>query len=71
MLVAIDEEGGDVTRLEAGSGCSWPGNLALGAIDDPALTRDVARELGRALAECGINSTARPPPTSTPTRTTR
>ncbi|MDH6112743.1 beta-N-acetylhexosaminidase [Kitasatospora sp. MAP12-15] len=55
VLVAIDEEGGDVTRLEAGSGSSWPGNLALGAIDDPALTRDVARELGRALAECGIN----------------
>ncbi|WP_042405364.1 glycoside hydrolase family 3 protein [Streptacidiphilus carbonis] len=55
VLVAIDEEGGDVTRLEAGSGSSWPGNLALGAIDDPALTRDVARELGRALAECGVN----------------
>jgi beta-N-acetylhexosaminidase len=55
ILVAIDEEGGDVTRLEAGNGSSWPGNLALGAIDDPALTRDVARELGRALAECGIN----------------
>ena len=55
VLVAIDEEGGDVTRLEAGSGSSWPGNLALGAIDDPALTRDVARELGRALASCGIN----------------
>ncbi|MGK4582928.1 glycoside hydrolase family 3 protein [Kitasatospora sp. HPMI-4] len=55
VLVAIDEEGGDVTRLEAGSGSSWPGNLALGAIDDPALTRDVARELGRALAACGVN----------------
>jgi beta-N-acetylhexosaminidase len=55
VLVAIDEEGGDVTRLEAGSGSSWPGNLALGAIDDPDLTRDVARELGRALAACGIN----------------
>jgi beta-N-acetylhexosaminidase len=55
ILVAIDEEGGDVTRLEAGNGSSWPGNLALGAIDDPALTRDVARELGRALAECGVN----------------
>ncbi|MFF4649753.1 glycoside hydrolase family 3 protein [Streptomyces sp. NPDC001380] len=55
VLVAIDEEGGDVTRLEAGSGSSWPGNLALGAVDDPALTRDVARELGRALAACGVN----------------
>ncbi|GAB2706539.1 glycoside hydrolase family 3 protein [Kitasatospora kifunensis] len=55
LLIAIDEEGGDVTRLEVGSGSSWPGNLALGEIDDPALTRDVARELGRALAACGIN----------------
>ncbi|MBF9067564.1 glycoside hydrolase family 3 protein [Streptacidiphilus sp. NEAU-YB345] len=55
VLVAIDEEGGDVTRLEAGNGSSWPGNLALGAVDDPELTRDVARELGRALAECGVN----------------
>ena len=55
LLLAIDEEGGDVTRLESGSGSSWPGNLALGAIDDPGLTRDVARELGRALAECGVN----------------
>ncbi|WP_327068898.1 glycoside hydrolase family 3 protein [Kitasatospora sp. NBC_01250] len=55
LLIAIDEEGGDVTRLEVGNGSSWPGNLALGEIDDPALTRDVARELGRALAACGIN----------------
>ncbi|WP_327680554.1 glycoside hydrolase family 3 protein [Kitasatospora sp. NBC_00458] len=55
LLIAIDEESGDVTRLEAGSGSSWPGNLALGAIDDPALTRDVARELGRALAAAGVN----------------
>jgi beta-N-acetylhexosaminidase len=55
ILVAIDEEGGDVTRLEAGNGSSWPGNLALGAIDDPGLTRAVAGELGRALAECGVN----------------
>ncbi|MDK1476676.1 glycoside hydrolase family 3 protein [Streptomyces sp. 549] len=55
VLVAIDEEGGDVTRLEARTGSSFPGNLALGAIDDPALTREVARELGRRLADCGVN----------------
>ena len=39
VLVAIDEEGGDVTRLEARTGSSFPGNLALGAVDDPDLTR--------------------------------
>ena len=31
LLVAIDEEGGDVTRLEAATGSSYPGNAALGA----------------------------------------
>ncbi|MEU8568439.1 glycoside hydrolase family 3 protein [Streptomyces pathocidini] len=55
VIVAIDEEGGDVTRLETRTGSSFPGNLALGAVDDPALTRAVARELGRRLAECGVN----------------
>lgn len=55
VLVAIDEEGGDVTRLEVRGGSSFPGNLALGAVDDTSLTRDVARELGRRLAECGVN----------------
>ncbi|WCD88599.1 Beta-hexosaminidase [Streptomyces xanthophaeus] len=55
LLVAIDEEGGDVTRLEVRTGSSFPGNLALGAVDDTALTREVARELGRRLAECGVN----------------
>ncbi|MGW1840277.1 glycoside hydrolase family 3 protein [Streptomyces sp. NPDC002067] len=55
VLVAVDEEGGDVTRLEVRTGSSYPGNLALGAVDDPALTRAVARDLGRRLAACGIN----------------
>ncbi|MFE7755171.1 glycoside hydrolase family 3 protein [Streptomyces sp. NPDC057429] len=55
VLVAIDEEGGDVTRLEVGHGSSFPGNFALGSVDDVDLTRAVARELGRRLAECGVN----------------
>ncbi|WP_255952249.1 glycoside hydrolase family 3 protein [Streptomyces odontomachi] len=55
VLVTIDEEGGDVTRLEVRSGSSFPGNHALGAVDDTALTRDVAYALGRRLAECGVN----------------
>ncbi|MFD7866478.1 glycoside hydrolase family 3 protein [Streptomyces sp. NPDC057682] len=55
VLVAIDEEGGDVTRLEVRHGSSFPGNLALGHVDDTDLTRDVARELGRRLAACGVN----------------
>ncbi|GGQ26614.1 glycoside hydrolase family 3 protein [Streptomyces mutabilis] len=55
VLVAIDEEGGDVTRLEVRTGSSFPGNLALGAVDDVGLTREVAAELGRRLADCGVN----------------
>ncbi|MEU2282768.1 glycoside hydrolase family 3 protein [Streptomyces sp. NPDC013178] len=55
VLVAIDEEGGDVTRLEVRTGSSFPGNLALGAVDDVELTREVAFELGRRLAACGVD----------------
>lgn len=55
VLVAIDEEGGDVTRLEVRTGSSFPGNHALGAVDDVNLTREVALALGRRLAECGVN----------------
>ncbi|WP_328396624.1 glycoside hydrolase family 3 protein [Streptomyces sp. NBC_00390] len=55
VLVAIDEEGGDVTRLEVRTGSSFPGNYALGCVDDVELTRAVARELGRRLAACGVD----------------
>ncbi|WP_055492486.1 glycoside hydrolase family 3 protein [Streptomyces sp. TP-A0356] len=55
VLVAVDEEGGDVTRLEVRTGSSFPGNHALGAVDDVELTREVAHELGRRLARCGVN----------------
>ena len=49
LVIAIDEEGGDVTRLEAATGSSYPGNLALGAVGDPGLTREVARAIGPTL----------------------
>ncbi|MFE9608931.1 glycoside hydrolase family 3 protein [Streptomyces sp. NPDC006012] len=55
ILVAVDEEGGDVTRLDVHTGSGFPGNRALGVVDDVALTRDVARELGRRLAACGVD----------------
>ncbi|MFG2103735.1 glycoside hydrolase family 3 protein [Micromonospora echinaurantiaca] len=54
VIVAIDEEAGDVTRIESGRGSSRPGNHALGAVDDPALTGEVARDLGGELAGLGI-----------------
>jgi beta-N-acetylhexosaminidase len=55
VLIAADEEGGIVTRVEAASGSSYPGNAALGAIDDPDLTRRVAASIGALLAGGGIN----------------
>ena len=54
LVICIDEEAGDVTRLEARTGSSRPGNLALGAADDPELTSAVARHLGHDLAALGI-----------------
>ena len=55
LLVASDEEGGDVTRLQAASGSALPGNAALGEIDDLALTRAVAAAYGRLIALAGID----------------
>jgi beta-N-acetylhexosaminidase len=55
VVVALDEEGGDVTRLEAATGSSVPGNAALGAVDDVDLTRAVAAALGGALRVAGID----------------
>lgn len=55
VLIAIDEEGGDVTRLEVATGSSYPGNLALGVVDDVALTRRVAASIGADLRATGIN----------------
>ena len=54
VIVAIDEEGGDVTRLEAATGSSRPGNLALGVVDDLDLTEAVARGIGHDLAAVGV-----------------
>ncbi len=55
VLIATDEEGGDVTRLEAATGSSYPGNAALGAVDDVELTERVAAAIGADLAEVGVN----------------
>ena len=54
-VIAIDEEGGDVTRVAYASGSPYPGNAALGAVDDVALTRDVYAAIGTDLFRLGIN----------------
>ncbi|GAB3424554.1 glycoside hydrolase family 3 protein [Flindersiella endophytica] len=55
LLIAADEEGGDVTRLYARTGSPHPGNLALGAVDDVHLTKQVAADIGNQLARLGVN----------------
>ncbi len=55
LIIAVDEEGGDVTRLEAATGSSYPGNLALGAAGDVDLTGSVARAIGLELARAGVD----------------
>jgi len=54
-VIAIDEEGGDVTRVAYADGSPYPGNAALGAVDDVLLTQAVHRAIGRDLAALGIN----------------
>ncbi len=55
LLFAIDEEGGDVTRLEWRTGSSYPAGAALGAIDDVAVTEAVARAIAAELGSVGVN----------------
>jgi beta-N-acetylhexosaminidase len=59
-VIAIDEEGGDVTRLAYASGSPYPGNAALGAVDDISLTRSVYAAIGDDLARLGINTNLAP-----------
>jgi len=54
-LVAIDEEGGDVTRLQAPTGSSLPTAWALGEVEDTELTRHAGHALGDLLAACDID----------------
>ena len=54
-VIAIDEEGGDVTRVAYADGSPYPGNAALGAVDDTFLTRSVYQAIGADLAALGVN----------------
>ena len=54
-LIAIDEEGGDVTRLYYAEGSPYPGNALLGRINDLELTAEVAATVARELRSVGVN----------------
>lgn len=53
LIIAIDQEGGIVTRLQ--SGTRMPGNMLLGAARKTEITRSVAEVIGRELACQAIN----------------
>jgi beta-N-acetylhexosaminidase len=55
FVVATDEEGGDVTRLDAAVGSPYPGAAALGVVDDVDATRAVARSIGKRLRAAGVD----------------
>jgi beta-N-acetylhexosaminidase len=55
LLIALDEEGGDVTRLHTATGSPYPGNAALGIVDDVELTERVAASIAAELAAVGVN----------------
>ena len=59
-VIAIDEEGGDVTRVAYAGGSPYPGNAALGVADDVALTEQVYAGIGGDLARLGINTNLAP-----------
>ncbi|MBN9140849.1 MAG: beta-N-acetylhexosaminidase [Micrococcales bacterium] len=54
-LIAIDEEGGDVSRLHAATGSPFPGNAVLGRIDDTELTASVGAAVAAELLAAGVN----------------
>ncbi len=59
-LVAVDEEGGDVTRLHHRTGSPQLGPLALAMAGDTELTRRTGRAIGTDLAASGIDWTLAP-----------
>lgn len=55
VLIGIDEEGGNVSRLEALTGSTLPGHAQLGALDDVTTTRAVGAALAKRLRAAGAN----------------
>lgn len=59
LLIAVDQEGGIVARLQKGF-TKFPGNRALGETDDPHLAEAAATIIGQELRAVGINMNLAP-----------
>ncbi|WP_435245484.1 glycoside hydrolase family 3 protein [Streptomyces sp. NRRL F-5630] len=55
VLIALDEEGGAVTRLHVAEGSPHAGAASLGHADDPALTAAVARSIAQEVRAYGAD----------------
>ncbi|GAA1759232.1 glycoside hydrolase family 3 protein [Agromyces humatus] len=60
LLVGIDEEGGNVTRVDADSGSTLPGAAQLGYLDDLAVTEAVGQHLADRSLAVGANAVLGP-----------
>ena len=56
LLLATDEEGGDVTRLHYRTGSPQPGAAALGHLDDLTLTAECGAAAGADLRALRLNA---------------
>ena len=54
LLIAVDQEGGRVVRLEEGT--TTPGNMALGAIGDAEVTEQMASIIASEISALGFNT---------------
>lgn len=54
-LIAIDEEGGEVTRLSYLEGSPYPGAAVMGRIDDEAYSEEIGRRVAREILSAGFN----------------
>lgn len=59
-VIGVDEEGGNVTRLQSRDGSTIPGAAALGALGEPDTTEAAGRAIGRLCRAAGINLTIAP-----------
>lgn len=55
VLIGIDEEGGNVTRLESANGSSLPSPAQLGRFDSTELTRATGAEIGARMLHAGAD----------------
>ncbi|MCQ9164875.1 glycoside hydrolase family 3 N-terminal domain-containing protein [Arthrobacter sp. STN4] len=54
-VVGVDEEGGNVTRLQSRGGSAIPGAAVLGALDDVEVTAAAGRAIGGLCRAAGVN----------------